>query len=465
MKHKLSFIIALWWVILCAIAGVFLLALADKNSRLSESENRMLAGFPEVSARSVASGEFMTGFDSFLTDGFFDRDGVVSFTERLLGGFSLLSQDDKREAQADTMENRLQAEGDMQAENGAQPEGGDAEPAGQIAPAQPGAAPVQNAGADALEIDEPDEGGDVTLPEGGEMITPEHSYLWLKKTDGGNKVIYTYDNDRIATYAETLRIIQQYLPADGQIFVTQVPLASIGNRWTDQQKTYCGWGSSVETVLESCLAGSERIYVFNTWEILEPHMTEGTPLFYHTDHHWSAEGAYIVAAEMLKKQNLPVIPYDEYEYKAIQSKKNDEGYVDTFNVLYPLLPAHSYVLRKITDATELSLMNYKSTTYTAYMNNSREPWRRIVTGANTGRKALVICDSFGNAFTPYILPYYDEVHMTDFRYGDYVKEEAGGSMGELVQYYGIDDIYLIFCTANGLRKDNSIVYLRQYFLN
>ena len=55
--------------------------------------------------------------------------------------------------------------------------------------------------------------------------------------------------------------------------------------------------------------------------------------------------------------------------------------------------------------------------------------------------------------------------MTDFRYGDYVKEEAGGSMGELVQYYGIDDIYLIFCTANGLRKDNSIVYLRQYFTN
>ena len=98
--------------------------------------------------------------------------------------------------------------------------------------------------------------------------------------------------------------------------------------------------------------------MFSTWDILEPYMTGSTPLFYHTDHHWSAEGAYIVASEMLKKQNLPVIPYDEYEYKAIQSKKNDEGYVDTFNVLYPLLPAHSYVIKKITDVTELSLMNY-----------------------------------------------------------------------------------------------------------
>jgi len=456
MKHKLSFIAALWWVILCTVAGLFLLVVSDKNSRLSESENRMLAAFPEVNTRSIVSGEFMTGFDDFLSDAFFARDGVVSFTDKLMGRFSLLSQDDLREAQADTMETRLQAEGDMQAA-----------PDGQSAPTQPGAAPAEpapQAGADAPETDEPEENDAVPAPEGDMPLTAENSYLWLKKTDGTNKIIYTYENSRIATYAETLRIIQSYLPADGQIFVTQVPLASIGNRWTDQQKTYCGWGSSVETVLESNLANDERIYVFNTWEILEPYMTGDTPLFYHTDHHWSAEGAYIVAAEMLKKQNLPVIPYDEYEYKAIQSKKNDEGYVDTFNVLYPLLPAHSYVLKNITDVTELSLMNYKSTTYTAYMNNSREPWRRIVTGANTGRKALVICDSFGNAFTPYILPYYDEVHMTDFRYGYYDKAAAGGSMSELVRYHGIDDVYLIFCTANGLRKDNSIVYLRQYFL-
>ena len=96
MKHKLSFTIALWWIILCAVAGLFLLVATDKDSRPSESENRMLAGFPEVSARSVASGEFMAGFDSFLTDGFFARDGVVSFTGRLLDGFSLLAIEFKK---------------------------------------------------------------------------------------------------------------------------------------------------------------------------------------------------------------------------------------------------------------------------------------------------------------------------------------------------------------------------------
>ena len=462
MKHKLSFAAALWWVILCAVAGLFLIVVSDKDSRLSESENRMLAPFPEVSARSIVSGDFMTGFDSFLSDAFFDRDGVVSFTERLLGGFSMLSQDDVRELQAQDMEARMQAEGGSPEEDGEDA----SQPQEAVAPAQPGAQPqIGGGGADAPEVDEPDEESDAPAPEGDVPLTAESSYLWLKRLDGTNKILYTYENSKVATYAETLRIIQGYLPADGQIFVTQVPLASIANRWTDQQDVYCGWGSSVELALEQYLAGTERINVFNTWEILEPYMTGDTPMFYHTDHHWSAEGAYIVCSEMLKEQNLPVIPYDEYVYKPIQSKKNEEGYVDTFNVLYALLPTHSYVVTRRTEMAEISLMNYKSTSYTTYMNNTRKPWRRIITGANTGRKALVICDSFGNAFTPYLLPYYDEVHMADFRVGDYVKKEAGGSMGELVQYYGIDDVYLVFCTANGLRKDNSIVYLRQYFTN
>ena len=82
MKHKLSFIVALWWVILCLIGGVFLLGTSDKQPLLSESENRMLAGFPKLSAASLASGEFMTGFESFLSGAFFGRDALVRMSEQ-----------------------------------------------------------------------------------------------------------------------------------------------------------------------------------------------------------------------------------------------------------------------------------------------------------------------------------------------------------------------------------------------
>ena len=31
-----------------------------------------------------------------------------------------------------------------------------------------------------------------------------------------------------------------------------------------------------------------------------------------------------------------------------------------------------------------------------------------------------------------------------------------------MEYHQIDDVYIVTSTANGLRKDNSIVYLRKY---
>ena len=199
--------------------------------------------------------------------------------------------------------------------------------------------------------------------------------------------------------------------------------------------------------------------------ILEPHIAAGEKMFYQTDHHWTAEGAYIVASEMMKAQGLPVVPYEEYDYKAIRSKaRTKKGVRDTFNALYPLLPARSLIVTNRTNETELPLMNYSVPTYRTFMNNTRKPWRRIITGFNTGRRALVICDSFGNAFAPYLLPYYDEVHMADFRKGDFDKKLAGGSMGELMQYFGIDDVYIVTSTANGLRKNNSLIYLRKYLV-
>ena len=71
MKRKFSFTVALWWIILCAIVGFFLIVATNKRARLSETENRMLAAFPKANPQTLASGEFMSGFESFLSDAFF----------------------------------------------------------------------------------------------------------------------------------------------------------------------------------------------------------------------------------------------------------------------------------------------------------------------------------------------------------------------------------------------------------
>lgn len=392
----------------------------------------------------------MTQFESFLSDAFFERDGVISFTNGMLGSFSVLSTDDRLAAETENMETEL-------VNAAARFEGDDENDTPETEPDAVTASAMTT-----VEEEEPDNEPAPVVVAGEIPMTDTKSYLYYEKSDGSVEIQYTYQRDKLEYYAETLRIMQSYLPDDGVICFTQVPLASMANRWVYQQNEYVGWGSSVETMLEQCLEGTERIYVFSTYDLLEPYVCGATPMFYHTDHHWSAEGAYIVLSEMLEKQGMPVIPYEEYEYLAILSDAEKEGYHDTFNVLAPLLPADSYVVTRRTDVTELPLMNYESTTYRSFMNNTRLPWRTIVSGSNNGRKALILCDSFGNAFAPYLLAYYDEVHMADFRHDSYDKSKVGGSIGEQIQYHGIDDVYIVTSTANGLRKDNSIVYLRKF---
>ncbi len=449
MKNKQAFTAAILWIFALSVAGIFLIFTSEKEERISDAENRMLQGFPKLSVKTVFNDEFTTQFEAFLSDSFFERDRVIGFTNGLLDSFSMLSKDDEIRIQSEEMEKDLQGVGQFSDEE---------EPSDEdVTENSSDTEPVSEE-----EDDEEEPSEKITVAPGEILITDKNSYLWYEHTDGTVTRQYTYNLSDIATYAQTLKIMQTYLPEDGNILFTQIPLASMAQRWRKQQDSYSGWGSSVEIRREDCLEGTDRIHVFSTYDILEPYVCGDTPVFYVTDHHWTAEGAYIVASEMFKTLNLPVIPYDEYTYKPIRSEKAVDGVRDTFNVLYPLTPTHSYLVTQKDKLQEIDLMNYDSTTYRAFMNNTRYPWRKIVTGANTGRRCLVICDSFGNAFTPYLLAYYDEVHMVDFRSDGYSKREAGGSIGEMMKHHKIDDVYIITSTANGLRKDNSIVYLRKH---
>ena len=450
MKKKTAFLIVLWCVVILFAAGALLLIVSDKKTTESNTENRYLQGFPEVTAASLTSGRFMSEFESFLTDKFFARDGVVGFTDKLVGAFSLLSVDEELELKDAGMEAELTKGGESEdrAELNELPAGEETQPEETEIPDE-----TDESGQTEERVIEEGSYATYDIVEGADyLISDKKSYMWYERTDGSLEVKCTYSRDKLDIYANTLRRIQSFLPEDGVICFTQVPQAAMADKWRQQKKTYCGWGSSMEDMLEESLSGTDRIYVFNTYSILKPYVAGDTPMFYYTDHHWTSEGAHIVLSEMLKKQGLPVIPYGEYKYKSLRSAANEKGVRDHFNVPEMLLPTVSEIVSRKTKITEIPVMNYTVNTYRAFICGTQTPWRRFVTGADTGRRALVICDSFGNALAPYLFPYYDEVHMCDFRPDGYDEVQAGGTIGKLIEYFGIDDVYIITSEANGLGK-------------
>ena len=61
MKKRLDFVVIYFWLFLLLCAGLGTLIFADREERVSESEKRMLAAFPDTSAESVFSGKVKCG--------------------------------------------------------------------------------------------------------------------------------------------------------------------------------------------------------------------------------------------------------------------------------------------------------------------------------------------------------------------------------------------------------------------
>ncbi|MBQ3079375.1 MAG: hypothetical protein IJC48_05160 [Clostridia bacterium] len=466
MKHRFSFIVTLWWLLLLMSAGVFLLALAPREERLSDTENRTLSGRPEVSADSVLSGEFMTGFESWLSDSFFTRDSVISFTDTLLAATSL-----NEEGEVD-MEERLLLEQKKAEELLKETEEETAEKTEE----------AESLNETEFHNDtESDDGAEVSVSaiEDTETEMPAEeedqafegkAWFWLEKTDGSKTGVYTFSEKNIDTVVNMLNAYRDALGEDGTVHYMQIPFSQLAYRWLNNTKTYCGWGCNVEDALRAKV--NDGIYVHNIPEILLEHMQNGEYLYYRLDHHWTPLSASYAVNAMMESQGYPTVDYDEYEY-TVHEKFYGSHYdasdmdrmrklADRLEVMHPLMPTKHYLVKRLDEKTETELMNYNHKSYTAFMFGTRGPWRVIDTGYDTGRTALIICDSFGTSFTPYILPYYDTVVVTDLRPDYYDKKAAGGSVRDYIEHYGVDDIYMVMSTVSSVNNQYSLSYMMKY---
>ena len=76
------------WLFCLVIFGVAGLHFVTKDNSFSESENRVLAQFPKLSVATITDGSFMKDFETYLTDQFPFRDGIISlktFADRIIG--------------------------------------------------------------------------------------------------------------------------------------------------------------------------------------------------------------------------------------------------------------------------------------------------------------------------------------------------------------------------------------------
>ncbi len=433
MKNRGSFIIAYICLLSLLCLGAGLVITAPREERLSRTENRMLQGLPRPEAASLVSGDFMTQFEDWLSDGFPGRDGAVALSERIMGLFGDREKDIRQELAA---ESSGEAEPEIQGPGTVPAAGETAEPA-DPRPAETGTDPA----------------GEAAEPSAPGM----DAAIWMVAADGSVHIEEEYPAENLANIARVLEEYRDCLPEDGRILFVNTPVSMQGNAITDTGE-YVDWGCSVDEAMTPLLP--ESITVFDPMDILRPYLGKEN-LFSSYDFHWHIEGAYHVARAMVEEAGYPPIDFWEFLYK-LQFDFYEPPYtpeqlqsmtLERENRLIPQKssPLESYIVKRMDQLSRSVYMeDDKFGGYGIYLGGLRPPFRMFETGYHTGRNALVIGDSFYHAFLPYLTPYYDTILSTDPRKGIFNPQQVGGSLRQYIEKYGVSDIYFVMCNYDSL---------------
>ena len=440
MRRKLTFLITLWWVILCGVIGVCMLLFTGKTPVVSEEENRTLAGLPSFSLTALQSGSISESFESFLTDRFFLRSELVDGANAIKHLFSAL-----------TVDELLNAEGDE---------------VFVPAPDQDTESEVSTADLEQPQEEAQEEPSTESQTKTYNVLAGDTADVWLNQKDGSKTVLFSYSKEEIQKAATALNEYAALLPVGGKVHVLLAPRAQSVNQFALHLDSISGWSSEVEDALQSLV--SNNVVVHSAYDIFQDSILNGEYVYFRTDHHWTARGAYLAANVMLTSEGYQTVPLADYREKTIDGFLGSiylhgrnaklKELADQIEVFYPLLPAKSYRVSNAYKKNELPVIDETQTNYLVFLGGTSGPYRVLEGGYHTGRNMLLVCDSFGNSIAPFFLPYYDDVYMVDFRDDYYNRRDAADGVKQYVRRLNIDDIYIVLSETNGIGS----MYLNQY---
>ncbi len=196
---------------------------------------------------------------------------------------------------------------------------------------------------------------------------------------------------------------------------------------------------------------------FDAGQVLSSHREE--PIFYRTDHHWTTRGAFYVCSAWLEKMGFSPLKEEDFAVSqvtdaflgTVAAKVGGAVRPDTIEKYEPVSPT-SYLLTYNQSEDVRSSVYQEQALHTHskynYFYGGNYGLIEAKTQAESGRRLLVIKDSYAHCFVPFTYGYFDEVDMLDLRYfyqslSDYI--EAG-------EYTDL----LFLCNAAGFAEDVSL---------
>ena len=375
----------------------------------SELENRQLTAFPAITLQGILDGQFFSDLSLWYSDTYPLREMLVSADRTLEGLFGIqpsqqLVGTDKQADEISTAADTVDVEARQSVE-----------------------VPTEEAMAEDIQ-------GNIM---GRLYVEDDAAYS-----------VYYFSQEAVQQYAAAMSIAAQRLEGQADVYSIIVPnnsavmlsestLESLGG--TDQAQAIDYFYSLYDPL----------VHTVKVLDVMR--QQNGQYLYFRTDHHWTADGAYVAYQQFCERKGIEPVDKEALETKTfqpflgsyytqldLQSMADNPDYVKTY---YPEGTNTLIYWNDQGDEVESSVIQdvdgwADSSLYNAFICGD-QPLAHIYNPNFTDDSSvLLVKDSFGCAFAPWLANSYQNVWIIDFRYTDQ-------NIVDFVQEHGIQDVIFL----------------------
>ena len=422
---------------LLALIGL-LLPLRPKVSAL---EKRELEKWPRFTLASVWDGSYFSQISTWYADTFPFREKLISADARVKNLYGM--RGDQIVYNGSKVADEIPEDGVMRPAETKEAETGDTAETSVKQPETQKETEKKDPNGKAINV--------VPEPVGDVYVTGDTAFsLYYFALEGANEYITDVD------------MIQRKLDGIATVYDILAP-SSVGIMLTDQAQEKLGVSSQKEAIsyaISNIEKLNKKVKCINVCQNLVDHNSEY--IYFRTDHHWTALGAYYAYEEFCKAKGIKATPLSEFEKvefpdflgtlyagsgQASALGDNPDTVVAyipkaTNDMMFIGHDGKEYTWNVIEDVSDWEA----DSKYNCFVGGD-EPFAVIENPNKTdGSACCVVKESYGNAFIPFLVDNYQYTYVVDHRYFA-IYQKYGNDFVEMVKDKNIQDVILLNTTT------------------
>ncbi len=299
-----------------------------------------------------------------------------------------------------------------------------------------------------------------------ELNGDEQQYNAVYRVGDTGYEMYSYVDSTAKKYADNVNAVADALAGKANVYMLPIPLSSGVSLPDDLYgKDIFADQKAAEQKIIGYMNGNVKSVAL--YDALLAHRTEY--IYFRTDHHWTATGAYYAYEQFCKAKGITPTPISSYKVDEY------DGFLGTFyrdssqNATMGANPDKVVAYHPLSTEATLDYGDSENASLTRgkiIYDESDAPaslkYGAFITGDNAysiinnpdvtnGSSCIVVKESFGNAFVPFLTDHYQTIYVLDYRYWK-------GSISQFAQSKGVQDV-LFVNNLSAIRSTALVGYL------